>query len=135
MSNSNPSSSPDVSSQTSATQEEPKVKPRHLESRIMYTDYDTQWQKKITKWARVAVQMVFEKVVETENEFYQVSVIITISYRTKAFIIGRRFLTPTCIAVYTTSPIFDLHYFRKLRQVSKSHSNLLLETKNRKNGM
>lgn len=37
----------------------------------MYTDYDTQWQKKITKWARVAVQMVFEKVVETENEFYQ----------------------------------------------------------------
>ncbi|CAP38181.1 Protein CBR-DLC-6 [Caenorhabditis briggsae] len=64
--------SPDSSSKSSSTSsEDPRVKPRHLEIRILYNDYDSNWQKKVVLLAKDAIQTVMEKGVETEEAYYQ----------------------------------------------------------------
>uniref|UniRef100_A0A8R1HJ68 Dynein light chain n=1 Tax=Caenorhabditis japonica TaxID=281687 RepID=A0A8R1HJ68_CAEJA len=55
---SSPDSSPDPSSSSA---DEFRVKQRHLESRIFYTDYDITAQKKLTTLAKDAVRTVAEK--------------------------------------------------------------------------
>ncbi|KAF1770522.1 hypothetical protein GCK72_002341 [Caenorhabditis remanei] len=64
--------SPDSSSKTSsASSEDPRMKPRHLETRILYSDHDSAWQKKLLSLAREAVQAMIDKGVETEQSFFQ----------------------------------------------------------------
>ncbi|CAI2302135.1 unnamed protein product [Caenorhabditis sp. 36 PRJEB53466] len=65
------SSRSDSKTSSSTLDPEYKVKQRHLdETRTLFTDYDVVEQKKLTAFAKDAVQTVAEKGVEAEDVFF-----------------------------------------------------------------